>query len=455
MQSKGKGILLPVFSLFGNEGIGTFGEEARIFVDFLKETNQNYWQILPLNPVGEGNSPYAATSAFAGNPLFISLKCLAAQGLLEEDEILNLNNTGRVDYCFLKDKKTPLLLKAAQNFNKTKEFSTFKEENAFWLNAFCEYTEKEEGIPRLTCEIIQFFFFSQWIKLRDYANEKGVKIIGDLPFYVGANSVDIIQNPKIFKVGSDFTPTLVSGVPPDEFSSEGQLWETPVYNFEKQRENGFDWWKKRIEFSAKLYDVIRLDHFRGFSSFYAVPKGEKTAKNGQWIKSVGYDFFKKLSKEFKKVGVIAEDLGYADRQVEVLLSKTGFSSTKVLQFAFDGDLGNPFLPKNFPKNCVCYTATHDNPPTSVWFDGESGKAKIQFLKLTANLGDTPCEKMIKLAMKSRAHTVIIPLCDYLETGEESRINTPGKLSENNWSWRLKREELSEELKEKIKRLSKR
>ena len=446
---------MPVFSLFGKEKIGTFGEAAFSFVDFLKETGQNYWQILPLTTVDEWGSPYSSNSAFAGNPLLIDLEILVKQGLIKKEDFKCENTVSRVDYPAVQKEKMPILIKAAQNFKENEEFLSFKEENAFWLEDYAEFLEKEEKIKREITEKIQFFFFSQWGILKKYANENGISVIGDLPFYVGAKSVDIISNPKIFKVGKDYTPTLLSGVPPDEFSPNGQLWETPVYDFSKQREDGFLWWRKRIEFSRLLYDVIRLDHFRAFSSFYAVPSGEKTAKNGQWIKGVGYDFFKKLKVEFKKTQVIAEDLGQCDDAVKQLLIKTGFPSMKVLQFAFDGNSDNPFLPKNFKKNCVCYTGTHDNEPFAAWADKASEKVKKEFADCTENLKGTPSEKAITLLMKSRADTVIIPLCDYLEGKEDYRINTPGVKSENNWSWRLKREELSEELKEKIKRLSKR
>lgn len=455
MLSRGKGILLPVFSLFGKENIGTLGQSAFSFVDFLKETHQNYWQILPLTPVDEAGSPYSSKSAFAGEPLLIDLDLLAKQGLTEKENGNFKTNSSRVDYEAVRQEKMPILIKAAQNFKKNEDFLNFKKENAFWLEDYAEFVEKEKGTDRETTKIIQFFFFSQWLSLKNYANEKGVFIIGDIPFYVGANSVDIISNPKIFRVGNDLTPTLVSGVPPDEFSPLGQLWETPVYNFEKQRENGFAWWKKRIEFSAKIYDVIRLDHFRAFSAFYAVPSGEKTAKNGQWVKGVGYDFFEKLKNEFKKVRVIAEDLGHSDEQVKELLKKTGFPTMKVLQFAFDGNEKNPFLPQNYPKNCVCYTGTHDNSPFAQWHENADEAAKAEFDRCTADLSGTPNEKAIKILMKSRADTVIIPLCDYLEGNEDYRINTPGVKSQNNWSWRLKREELSQELKKKITRVSKR
>lgn len=454
MQSRGKGILLPVFSLPGEEGIGTLGAGARFFVDFLKETGQDYWQILPLGPLGQGNSPYSATSAFGGNELFIDLEMLFENGYLKEKPP-KIQNTGRVDYKTLKAEKMPWLIRAARAFKGNGEFSEFLMENDFWLSDYAKYREKREKTPQNIIKVLQFFFFSQWGELRRYANERGVKIIGDLPFYVGANSVDIISNPKNFKVGEDLTPTLLSGVPPDEFSKDGQLWETPVYNFEKQRADGFKFWRQRINQAATLYDCVRLDHFRAFSSFYAVPKGQKTAKNGQWIKGVGMSFFEALKKEFSSVQVIAEDLGILDNDLEILLEKTGFPTMKVLQFAFDGREDNPFLPKNFDKNCVCYTGTHDNDTAASWYENAQEATKKQLLQLCGDGGFTPCEKLITLAMKSRADTVIIPLADYLERGNEARINTPGSAGDKNWSWRAKESDFTQDLKEKVRRLSER
>ncbi len=455
MLSRGKGILLPVFSLPSCEGVGTLGAGARFFVDFLKETGQNYWQILPLNPLGKGNSPYASPSAFAGNELFIDLEDLVRQGLLKKEQLPRRSGGERVDYNRVKKEKMPLLIKAARAFKPKGEFFSFCEENEFWLPAYAAFCEKREKMPFETTKILQFFFFSQWQALREYANESSVMIIGDLPFYVGADSVDIISNPHNFRVGEDLTPTLISGVPPDEFSSLGQLWETPVYNFEKQRAEGFKFWRQRINQAAALYDCVRLDHFRAFSSFYAVPKGEKTAQKGQWIKGVGMPFFEKLEDEFSRVQVIAEDLGCSDSHLRELLKKTGFPSMKVLQFAFDGHSDNPFLPKNFPKNCVCYTGTHDNDTAAGWYENADETTKKEFLKECEGQGLTPCEKMIALAMKSRADTVIIPLQDYLERGSEARINTPATEGDKNWSWRVKTGDFTEDLKRKIKTLSQR
>ena len=454
MQSRGKGILLPVFSLPGGEGIGTLGVGARFFIDFLRQTGQNYWQILPLGPVGQGNSPYSAISAFAGNELFIDLEELYKKGYLKEKP-QEAENCGRVDYAAVKAEKMPWLILAAKKFKQDKEFLKFLKENDFWLSDYAKYREKREKIPQNIIKVLQFFFFSQWGNIREYANKNGVKIIGDLPFYVGANSVDIISNPKNFKVGEDLTPTLLSGVPPDEFSEDGQLWETPVYNFEKQRADGFKFWRQRINQAATLYDCVRLDHFRAFSAFYAVPKGQKTAKSGQWIKGVGLPFFKALKKEFSCVQVIAEDLGCCDDDLKMLLEKTGFPTMKVLQFAFDGGEDNPFLPKNFDKNCVCYKGIQDNDTAPSWYENATEEIKKRVLNLCGDAGFTPCEKLITLAMHSRADTVIIPLADYLERGNEARINTPGSESEDNWSWRAKTSDFNEDLKKKVGRLSQR
>ena len=455
MLSRGKGILLPVFSLPGRENIGTFGAPARFFIDFLKETGQDYWQILPLSPAGQGNSPYCARSAFAGNEMFVDLFELYRGGLLKKEDVKEVKNKGRVDYKALKKEKAPLLLKAAQEFRENEDYFRFLRENDFWLDFYADFLEKKEKIPSHLTKITQFFFFSQWQEVQKYAAQNGIKIIGDLPFYVGANSVDIISNPENFAVGRDLTPTLVSGVPPDEFSENGQLWGTPVYNFNNQRKNGYAWWKKRMEQAARLYDCIRLDHFRAFSAFYAVPGGDKNAKGGQWIKGEGVSFFEKIKETISRIEIIAEDLGQRDAALEELLQKTGFPTMKVLQFAFNGDENNPFLPENFEKNCVCYTGTHDNDTLFSWYKNADEKTKKQFLSRGEGQGFTPNEKMITLAMQSRAETAIIPLADYLELDSVARINTPASVGEHNWSWRVKTSAFTDDLKEKIIRLSRR
>ena len=478
---KKRGILAAVSSLPSDYGIGCFDEEAYKFVDFLAESNQDYWQILPLCPVGKGNSPYSSYSAFGGEILYLDLGLLQKEGLI--DDIPHFKETERTDYSKAKKFKLPLIKSAAESFDTSnKDYINFCKENGFWLDNFAEFMvikelldnlplhEWEDGykyrlpeiIKRLNEEnqqkinfykITQYWFYSQYKKLKSYANSKGIKIIGDIPFYISADSADVWGNPDCFKLKRDMSPSLVAGVPPDIFSSDGQLWGNPIYDWEYQRENDYKWWQERLSFSAELYDVIRMDHFRAFADYYVIDADAENARNGYWTDGEGMNFWNEISPLLKECEIIAEDLGGETPKVQMLIEDTGFPNMKLLQFAFDSDLSDPFLPHNFNENCICYTGTHDNNTTLGWYKTATKKEKIFFDNLIPQHDNmSPVYRMIDTAMKSVAKTVIIPFQDYLELDEKARMNIPGKES-GNWEWRFKKEDLTDELAEKIRLFS--
>ena len=479
---KESGVLLHISSLPSPHGIGDLGDEAYRFVNFLKSSRQTYWQLLPLCPVGKGNSPYSSVSAFAGEILFIDLYGLVKDGLLSPDEIPEENFPKNIDYKTAREFKLPLIKKAAERFNtKSRDFKAFLRENAYWLDDYAlfmaikevypkkSFTELDDGLKYripdaiarfkknhaeqiLFYEITQYFFFSQYFRLKKYAAENGVKLIGDIPFYVQLESTDVWSNPDIFRLGRDMTPVLVAGVPPDCFSEDGQLWGNPIYDWEYQKSTDYEWWRKRLIHNAKLYDVIRIDHFRAFADYYTIPYGAKSAKSGVWEKGAGLAFWN-LMKQYVNAEIIAEDLGGDTPDVERLVEDTGFPNMKVLQFAFNTDLDNPFLPKNYQRNCVCYTGTHDNDTTRGWFEKASEKERIIFTRLVpAEKSGSAVLSLISFAMKSRARMVIIPMQDYLQLDSSDRLNTPG-LPSGNWEWRLAPGDLTNELAGEIKRLS--
>ena len=453
LKDKRAGILLHITSLDSKEGIGTLGAGAYAFVDFLKDAGQTYWQLLPLNPIGPGDSPYQSPCAFAGEPLLIDLELLCQQKLLSRDEIKHIpSNSGKTDYETVKKHKIPLLLKAAGRFDtKSEEFRQFKTENAHWLESFANFQQEEAGTAKKHTEILQYLFYKQWFDLKTYANKRGVYIIGDIPFYVAPRSSDVKSNPRLFKVGRDLTPTLVAGVPPDLFTKDGQLWGNPIYNWEQHRSENYGWWTARMAHCKKLYDVTRIDHFRAFSTYYTIPYGQETARQGRWEQGVGYSFFEQLERALGKMNIIAEDLGELSPDVPALLRKTGFPGMKVLQFAFDGNIKNPFLPRYYCKNCVCYTGTHDNDTTMGWYESLSDPERILFARRTPQ-GKDAAQRLIRYGMKSRANTVIIPLQDWLSLGSEGRMNIPGTTT-GNWRWRAEKSLLTKTLRQEIREIT--
>lgn len=477
------GILLHISSLPSKYGIGTFGDEAYRFVDFLKESGQRYWQILPLVPLGEGNSPYKSTCCFAGEPLYIDLELLVRDGLLEAAELPEDFGVARVDYTLARSIKLPILKKAAARFNtKKSDYLRFLKQNDFWLSDYAIFitalevgnisgvTELEDDFKRrhpIAVEnfkaayreeiqekkIIQYFFYCQYFSLKHYAAKSGVRIIGDLPIYVSLDSSDVWRAPDNFRLGGDMTPVLVAGVPPDEFSSDGQLWGNPIYDWDYQKRTNYSWWRKRLEFSAKLYDVMRIDHFRAFADYYAIPYGAKNARSGSWEKGAGINFWRVVEAKLGRLRIIAEDLGEESPEVEQLVLDTGFPNMKVLQFAFSDGLSNKFLPRNYNKNCVCYTGTHDNNTTLGWFNNATPHEIGIFKKSVQASGiKEPSLQMIWLAMRSRANTVIIPMQDWLCLDETARMNFPGTKT-GNWEWRMDKNYFTDELIYTVKSIS--
>lgn len=481
MRSRDKreyGVLLHISSLPSAYGIGSLGAAAYEFVDFLAKSGGKYWQILPLVPLGEGNSPYKSSSCFAGEPLLIDLDLLVKDGLLENDELPEEDFCSAVDYKRLRKTKTPALYLAAARFDTDNtKYREFLEKND-WIDDYAVfvtamekfklksildlpsgikyrdeqclkefYEENQTQIERQ--KILQFLFFSQYNALREYANGKGIKIIGDIPFYVSHDSAEVWSNRQEFRLGKDFTPLRVAGVPPDIFSKEGQLWGNPIYDWDYQKKTGFSWWKKRLKYCAELYDVIRIDHFRAFESFYSIPFGAKNAKTGNWEKGPAMNFWRSV--EIKGMDIIAEDLGGDEPEVEKLVRDTGFPNMKVLQFGFSTDLQNKFLPQNYNKNCVCYTGTHDNNTVLGWYNSADTSERLLFSRLAPEPELSPCQRMICMAMESRAKLVIVPMQDWLQLDERARMNTPGT-KHGNWSWRMNKDALTEGLQKTMKKI---
>ena len=448
-----RGVLLPLSSLPSKHGIGDLGLEAYRFIDLLSGTGQSYWQMLPLCPVGRGNSPYASVSAFAGETLYISLQLLCDDGLLKQSEISNVSFSKNIDYEKVKEFKIPLLRLSVSRFElPNSDYSEFCEKNSYWLDDYANFMSQNNGDSNDFYKITQYLFFKQYERLHNYAAANDIKIIGDIPFYVDEDSVDVWAHPEIFKLGKDLTPTLVAGVPPDIFSSKGQLWGNPIYNWEYLKAIGYSWWRERMLHNAYLYDVIRLDHFRAFADYYCIPAGSKDAIGGFWQNGVGFDFWSKMIPLLNNTEIIAEDLGGEDSPLVIkLLKKTGFPNMKVLQFAFDSDESDPFLPQNFKRNCVCYTGTHDNDTTLGWYQKATDKEKELFLRLVPQKYPSPVLNLISFALSSKAKTVIIPFADYLELDSSHRINTPST-PKGNWEWRFLAEEITDELKIKMRNI---
>ncbi len=481
-----QGILMPIFSIPSNYGIGTFGKESYEFVDFLKQAGQSLWQILPLGPTGYGDSPYQSFSTFAGNPYFIDLDMLIEQGFLtkEQCDICNFGDDATsIDYEKLYKERFSLLKQAWRKaveediVNRT-DYQSFLEENECWLQDYALFMalkdffdgkcfiDWEEDIrlrdakamayyrEKLSYEIgyytfLQFLFFDQWKKLKSYANEAGIEIVGDIPIYVAFDSADTWANPSLFLLDDKGEPVGVAGCPPDAFATTGQLWGNPLYRWEYHKQTGYDWWMKRLEHCYKLYDVVRIDHFRGFDEYWFVPYKDPTAQNGHWKKGPGFDFFAVMKERLGDKKVIAEDLGFLTESVIELVKKTGYPGMKILHFAFDSGANNIYLPHNYQQNSVVYTGTHDNETTKGFLESR-GASEREFIEQYVN---ATTEKeliwgMIRLAAASVAETAIIPMQDYLELGNEARINTPSILG-GNWCWRMKKDAIKEGLAEEI------
>ena len=483
-MKRSSGILMPISSLPSPCGIGTLGKEARAFIDFLHDAGQSWWQILPVGHTSYGDSPYQCLSAYAGNPYFIDPDLLAADGLLTQDEIAACSWGGdpaRIDYALLYENRWPLLAKAAERgLPRDKEkVEAFVRENEAWLpdyalfmalkkhfgmKSWIEWTDedvrlrKPAALEKYRTELaddvalytyVQYLFFSQWEALRAYAKKQGVGIIGDLPIYVALDSADVWASPESFQLDEKNIPTAVSGVPPDYFSEDGQLWGNPLYDYEAMETDGFGWWIRRIGGAAKLYDVIRIDHFRGFESYWAVPYGETTAKRGKWVKGPGMRLVGTLTGWFRDVQFIAEDLGITTPAVRQLLTESGLPGMKVLEFAFDARGTSDYLPHAHTAHCVCYTGTHDNPPLALWkTEADPADVGMAARYLGLNEREGFCRGILRGGMSSVAELFVAQLQDYLELGAGSRINTPGTTA-GNWQWRLQPGQLTDALAARI------
>ncbi|MCD8230553.1 MAG: 4-alpha-glucanotransferase [Clostridiales bacterium] len=486
------GVLLPVASLPGSYGIGCFSKEAYDFVDMLKGAGQSYWQILPLGPTGYGDSPYQSFSTFAGNPYFIDLKALVEEGFLtgEECETVDFGrNEAEIDYAKIYEGRFPLLKKAyvrAMNAGvmDSEEYRNFLKREADWLEDYAlfmavkdwhagkSWDQWEENIrlrnqavlecyrKALSEEIsfykyLQYLFQKQWFALKAYANQNGIQIIGDIPIYVAFDSADTWANPELFALDEKNHPTAVAGCPPDGFSATGQLWGNPLYRWDYHKTTGFVWWIRRITACLRLYDVVRIDHFRGFDEYYAIPYGDKTAEHGRWMPGPGMALFDAVHESLGDVPIIAEDLGFLTDTVKQLLKDSGFPGMKVIQFAFDSREESDYLPHNYDKNCVVYTGTHDNDTLAGWcvsLNEEDQSMAFDYINRDRASAKDAYWDFICLAMRSVADTCIIPAQDFLGLGSEARINTPSTLG-GNWIWRMEEEAFTEEIIQKMRRMT--
>ena len=477
------GILMAISSLPSAYGIGSFGKSAYDFVDFLVDTKTKCWQVLPLNPTSYGDSPYQSPAALAGNPYFIDLDILFKAGLLTKEELNeSKHDTARVDYGWLFNTRYPILRKAYARFvekngNKTASYKKYLKNNSHWLPDYSLFMalkvhynyavwtswapeHKDVNQARThrddfeaECgfwEWIQYEFYTQWQALLSYAHSKGIVIIGDMPIYVAHDSMDVWQAPEQFLLNEDYNPTVVAGCPPDGFSPDGQLWGNPIYNWDLMETDGFSWWQKRVGESFKIYDILRIDHFRGFAGYYNIPYGEETARNGKWDSAPGIALFRTISRSFPKAKIIAEDLGFITDDVRDLLLHAGCPGMKMIHFAFYDD-DNEYLPRMYDtKNCVVYASSHDSDCTYSWLKTLDADAKKRFNKECPRVaGQSRVYDVIEFAFTSIANLAIVPMQDYLElSNEEGRMNTPAT-AEGNWAWRISPRYNTAKLRSKI------
>lgn len=485
---RSSGMLLPIASLPSKYGIGTFSKSAYDFVDILKAAGQRFWQILPLGPTGYGDSPYQSFSTYAGNPYFIDLDRLVEEGLLSEKECKSFDfgtNKRHIDYGKIYESRFLILQKAYKRckLKGDPDYEKFLEENKEWLDDYCLYMavknhfngvswdhwdedirlREPEAMEKYRTQYAdemnffrfqQFKFQEQWYALKEYANENGVEIIGDIPIYVAFDSADTWARPDLFQFDEENMPIDVAGCPPDGFSATGQLWGNPLYKWEYHKETGYVWWAKRMERCFRLYDIVRVDHFRGFDEYYAIPYGNKTAENGCWKKGPGLDLFVQLRKQLGEMRVIAEDLGYLTPSVMKMVEESGFPGMKVLEFAFDSREPSNYLPHNYDKNCVVYTGTHDNQTLRTWYyemAEEDRKLAKDYMNLYGRNDEEIQWEFIRLALSSVAMLAVIPVQDYLYLDSDARINTPSTLGDN-WTWRLAEEDFDKQLISRIRKL---
>lgn len=473
---------MHISSLPSAHGIGTLGKAARQFADFLARAGQTYWQVLPMNPTGFGDSPYQALSTFAGNHYFIDLDTLVEEGLLREQEARSVSwgeNPARVDFERLYHQRLSVLRMAYIRFigSPNRDFVRFVDAERDWLreyalfmalkeqNGGAEWTEwahghnaqaLREAAKDLKYEItfhyfLQYEFYRQWKRLREYCAGLGIRLIGDVPIYVPLDSADVWANPGLFQLDENLTPTAVAGCPPDQFNADGQLWGNPLYNWRAMADSGYEWWLRRLRAAARMYDVVRLDHFRGFESYWAVPYGAPNAREGEWLPGPGMDFIKTLQEKLPELSFIAEDLGFLTPAVLELREQSGFPGMKVLEFAFEPGEPSAYLPHKYDSRCVCYTGTHDNAPLLQWYDESSAQSRElarRYLALSEDEGIA--WGVIRGGMGSVAELFIAQMQDYLRPALSARMNEPGVVNERNWRWRLEPDALRPELAERIR-----
>jgi len=479
------GVLMHITSLPGPYGIGTMGQQAYHFIDFLKKSGQRKWQILPLNPTGYGDSPYQSCSTFAGNPYLIDLDTLIQEGLLLPEEVQSITwsrEENKVDFGIIYENRQKVLRLAYRRFAGGEKFDRFCRENSDWLpdfalfmtlkeanggKAWYQWDEKlkfrdpdalwqvrQEKKDQLRFySFVQYLFDTQWQALRAYAHEAGVTIIGDVPIYVPLDSVDVWISPELYQLDEKLDPIAVAGCPPDAFTQDGQLWGNPLYRWEAHRKDGYSWWIRRMAAAAKRYDVVRIDHFRGFESYWSVPYGDETARNGKWVKGPGLELLKALRKSLPEVKLIAEDLGFITAEVMEMRDASGFPGMKVLQFAFDAE-DSDYLPHNCPRLSVCYTGTHDNMTVKGWLETATKTCRdyaVRYMRLNPEEGDT--WGVIRTAMATASDLCIMQMQDLLDLGQEGRMNTPGT-NGGNWTWRAEPGYTSDALAERLYSLTK-
>ena len=480
------GILMHITSLPSPYGVGTLGKEAYRFVDFLAKAGQRYWQILPVTPTGFGDSPYQSCSTYAGNPYLIDLDLLVEEGLLKKSEIGKISwseDPTRVDFGRLYTHRAKVLRLAFRRFRKTEKLEEFCRSNENWIWDFAMFMALKDaagGKPwyqwedplkfrddaaltdawhayreeiRYYC-FVQYLFEKQWEALRAYAREKGVKIIGDVPIYVPLDSADVWSNPHLFQLDEKLDPVAVAGCPPDGFNADGQLWGNPLYRWQAHKQENFAWWVRRMGAAGSRYDMVRLDHFRGFESYWAVPYGDATARGGKWMPGPGLDFVNAMHTQLPDVSMIAEDLGFLTQEVKDLLRSSGYPGMKVLLFAFDSREPSDYSPHSYVPHSVCYTGTHDNVTTRQWFD-TAPKAAVKYARQYMNISREEGDVWgtIRTAMATVSDLCIIPMQDYLELGADARMNFPGTQSSSNWTWRAEKGYLSAALSKRIYRLT--
>ena len=484
-MKRSAGILLPIFSLPSPYGIGSLGKEAREFAKFLRDAGQTWWQVLPVGPVGAGDSPYASESTFAGEPLFLDLEALVKEGLLEQSDLeaAKVPVSGKIDYATLKKTREPLLRKAFSRLSgeKAQAVRTFAETNR-WVKDYALYRaaktyfeekawfdwpdkalrqHEAEAVERWRVQLaeevayhacVQYWFFTQWAELKAYVNQLGLQIIGDLPIYVSLDSADVWSERKEFLLDAEGKPTKVAGVPPDYFSEDGQLWGNPLYDWAAMKKDGFGWWIRRVEGASKLFDAIRIDHFRGLESYWAVPADAKSAKVGAWEKGPGMDLLGVLIGWFSNVTYIAEDLGILTDGVHELRKKSGLPGMKILEFAFSGP-DNAYLPHNYSSHCICYTGTHDNNTAMGWYANAPEKEKaFAETYLGVSGAENVCKALLRCGQRSVAELFVAQMQDYLGLGSEARINVPG-VATGNWSWQMRPGVTTPELAKEIHTLT--